>query len=188
MNTDPVVHSNSYGTVDVGKVTTTVTMQDVVYDNMMAQTVTGYTSTAGYKSLKSLRKELTEDDIAPAGELLHNILQDAMITCEEECCQDALSKLDFTELGQTLVRTLIGEYLITSAAKEDLENELRETKKLVARLGKELKEIASNEVQEQHDKRLANFKSRKYPPSFKESSTYSTNSNAVHSPYSNKEK
>jgi len=174
------------GTITLGSGTTTVTMP--VYDNITEQTATGYVSAAGYTSLKSLRKEFTQDDIAPAGELLHNILQDAMITCEEDCCQDFFSKIDFTELGQALVRTIIGEYLISNSDKEILEKEIRENKKLIARLDKALKELTSEGAQAQHDKKLADFKSRKYPPSFKESSTYSTNSNAVHSPHSNKDK
>jgi hypothetical protein len=159
------------------------------YSKTTITTTNGANTTITLGKLKeSTLKVLSHEDIEEAGELLHNILQDALVMCEEECCAEEASVVDFVALGQALVASLINEYAISPDEKKKLQEQLAVARAEIVSLQRELGAIVQRDADKNHEKRLNSFKSRKYPPSFKESSTYSTNSNEVHSPYSNKEK
>jgi len=65
-------------------------------------------------------KSFSEEQLEELAGALENILQDAMVECVEECCDDPSKKPNITDLSRLIVSTLIDTLPLPAGEKEDL--------------------------------------------------------------------
>lgn len=98
---------------------------------------------------------LTEDNVAEAAQYIENMLQDAFITCTEECCIEINAGIDMVSISQSIVKLLLSTYLLN-----DKVTELTKTLESLETYAGFLK---SQVLENQHASKLQKFKNRKYP-------------------------
>lgn len=73
-----------------------------------------YTATQNKKELGLAT--LSEEDVSEAAPLLENILQDALLQCNESCCADV--SVDLQKLAENIIKTLLTSFSIPNVEKQ----------------------------------------------------------------------
>jgi hypothetical protein len=107
-------------------------------------------------------KTLTSENVEEVAELLHNILQDALVICEEDCCSNENTKIDFTAVSRSIIKSIIDEYSIGTEEKTGLLKKISNYQVELSQLRKQILTDNHKHVEGLHDKKLNEFKSRNY--------------------------
>jgi len=107
-------------------------------------------------------KVLTVEDVEEVAQMLHNLLQDSLITCEEDCCIEESNKIDFTDISLNIIKLITADYSIGVEEKQQLMSKLAATQLDLSNLKKQMIMSNHKEAEGLHEKRLNNFKSRSY--------------------------
>lgn len=155
------MNANTTGTFtksSKGKVTYTNTTNE----NMYAQSYGTVTIPVLDTKPDPETKTLTLENADEVAELLHNILQDSLVICEEECCSNENTKIDFTAVSRSIIKAIIDEYSIGTEEKTRLHKKISEYQVELSQLRKQILTSNHNHVEGLHDKKLNDFKSRTY--------------------------
>jgi hypothetical protein len=82
---------------------------------------------------------LSEEQLEEMSAMLDNILQDALITCEEACCADEADKIDINAISRTIVKTLTEDLLLPKFDVLEYQKQINELRKQLAESNKESK-------------------------------------------------
>lgn len=141
-----------------GKVTYTATKNENMYAQAYGTVTIPVIDTKPELEVKTLTLENAEE----VAELLHNLLQDALITCEEECCSNENIKVDFTAVSRSIIKAIIDEYSIGTEEKAGLLKKISNYQVELSQLRKQILMDNHKHVEGLHDKKLNDFKSRNY--------------------------
>ena len=86
---------------------------------------------------------LSEEQLDEMSGLLDNILQDALVTCEEECCAEQADKIDINAISRKIVKMLTEDLLLPKF-------DVLEYQKQINKLKKELQEAQNKSYNPNH--------------------------------------
>lgn len=90
---------------------------------------------------------ISEEQVEEMADLLDNILQDALVICEEECCEEQATKLDVNAISRSIVKIITQDLLLPKF-------DVLEYKKQIQDLEKKLKaaqDFPGNKYKESKD-------------------------------------
>lgn len=146
------------GTYANSKVTYTTTKNENMYKQAYGTVTIPVIDTKPELEVKTLTLENAEE----VAELLHNILQDALVICEEDCCSSENTKIDFTAVSRSIIKAIIDEYSIGIEEKAGLLKKISNYQVELSQLRKQVLMDNHKHVEGLHDKKLNDFKSRNY--------------------------
>jgi len=75
---------------------------------------------------------ITKEQIIEIASLLDNILQDALVICEEDCCKDQLTKTDINAISRSIVEVITKDLLLPKFDVLEYQKQIRDLQKKLA--------------------------------------------------------
>jgi len=92
-------------------------------------TINGHKFSVGTKAPIVNKHAISEEQIEEMAALLDNILQDALVICEEDCCEDQATKIDVNAISRSIVKTITQDLLLPKFDVLEYQKQIRDLEK-----------------------------------------------------------